>query len=212
MVGNHKPQMFGNSRLDLLNSRVAKFDHFPALLANHVVVLFVSIRLLKLRDVFAKLVFADQVARDEQVDGVVQGGAAYPVLLVLHLQVQRLYIEVSIVGINLVQDRKAFGSFPVAVFAQVILKNVLNSVFNFRVRHVREFQRTKLQQIWLSIGALSPSFGSDSADSNHPVYLFEFLHQIGQVVHIVHINHYCSFKDAVIGVEADGTHVDVVLA
>src|SRR5690606_8747553 len=62
--------------LDLVDARIAKLDHLAALYANNVIVLLITIRFFKLGHVFTKLVFGDQVARNEQFQRVVDGSPA----------------------------------------------------------------------------------------------------------------------------------------
>jgi hypothetical protein len=57
VVGNIKFEQVAHGGIDLLNAGIAEFHHFFARDTNQVVVLFKSISLLKMRCVFAKLVF-----------------------------------------------------------------------------------------------------------------------------------------------------------
>lgn len=51
-------EKFFYSGFDLLNSWIAKFNHFTGVCKDQVVVLFGCMGFFKLRDIFAKLVFA----------------------------------------------------------------------------------------------------------------------------------------------------------
>ena len=59
--------MIAHHVLDLSDARIAKFHHAAAIQADDVVMLFIAIRFLKLRHIFAKLVFGHQVAGKQQV-------------------------------------------------------------------------------------------------------------------------------------------------
>lgn len=48
--------------LYLLDTWIAEFNHFSAINTDDMIVLFVAVRFLKLRHIFAKLVFGHQVA------------------------------------------------------------------------------------------------------------------------------------------------------
>jgi hypothetical protein len=74
-------------------------------------VLLIRIRFLELREIFAKLVFGDQVTGKQVLNGIVNGCSRHPVLFILHVNVQRLHVEVIVDGIDFFQDRESFGSF-----------------------------------------------------------------------------------------------------
>lgn len=86
---------------DGLDARIAEFDDFAGVGHDDVVVLFVKIRLFIMRLVLTELVFAHQAAVQQKFDGVVQRGAAYPVVFVLHLDVEILDVEVIFAVVNL---------------------------------------------------------------------------------------------------------------
>jgi hypothetical protein len=64
-----------HERFDLLDARIAEFDHRAALLAEDVVVLTVPVGTLVLALVLPDLVFLHQAAFHQQVQRVVNGGA-----------------------------------------------------------------------------------------------------------------------------------------
>ena len=55
-------QEFAYGILNILDSGIAKLGHFMAIGANQMVVLFVAIRFLVLRQILSELMLADQVA------------------------------------------------------------------------------------------------------------------------------------------------------
>ncbi len=71
MVMDRHPKQFFNRCFDGLYSRVAEFDYFTSVCANHVVVLLGTVRFFKLRDVFSKLMLPHKIAGQEQLYCVV---------------------------------------------------------------------------------------------------------------------------------------------
>jgi len=114
--------------LDLLDTRVTKLQHFAGVGEDDVVVLLDPIALLVLRHFVAKLVFADEVAINEQIDGIVQRGPTYAVFVGRHVGEQRLNVEVPFVRINLTENGKPFRRFAVTVLLQVGFEQVPNPV------------------------------------------------------------------------------------
>jgi hypothetical protein len=82
--------------LNILNTGVTKLHNLIAICTNKMIVLLIPVRFFVLRKVFAKLVLADQVAFYQKIERIINGGTAYPVVLVLHVDVQRLNIEVAV--------------------------------------------------------------------------------------------------------------------
>lgn len=117
-------EKFFNGCFDLLNSGVTKFNDLTGVGDNEVVVLFGCVRSFKLRQVFAKLVLSDQIASQEEFDGVVKCGARDAVVVVLHFDVKRLYIKVTVVSVDFCEYGKAFRSFAVAILLEVGGKNI----------------------------------------------------------------------------------------
>jgi len=125
-----KMKDFLNCILNILNSRVAKFHNTVAFSTNQVIVLFIAIRLLVLREILAKLMFADKVAFYKQVQGIVYGSTANAVILILHADIQRFNIEMAIAGIYFFQYRVPFGGFAQFFIFQVCCENFPNLVVN----------------------------------------------------------------------------------
>jgi len=125
MPENFKVEILCNIFKNFLNARVAKFKHLAAIRTNQVVVLLKFKRLLELCHIPAKLVLGNQVGFDKQLYGVVQCGPADPVFVVFHLNVQRLYIKMTVAVVYLLENGKALGCFAVTLVLKVLLKKLL---------------------------------------------------------------------------------------
>ena len=96
--------------LDLLQTGIAVLQHLARVKINEMVVLPELVGPLVLCAVVTELVLDHQVAVEQQHDGVVQGGAAYTVLVVFHLVIKRLDVEMPVGGVDLLQDGETFRS------------------------------------------------------------------------------------------------------
>ncbi len=114
------------SSLDLHDPRVTELKHLFAVGADKMVVLAVLVRLLELRHVLSELVLHHQPGAKQDLDIVIQSGPAYPVLLVLHHEIQLLDVEMPFVRIYLIKDRESLRGLPVLVNFQVICQNFSN--------------------------------------------------------------------------------------
>jgi hypothetical protein len=88
------------------------------------VVLFEFKGTLILGAVVSKLVLGYQVAILQQFNGVIERSTAHPVLVVLHLNVEGLYVEVAFGCINLSQNSEAFRRFAVLVAFKILGKDL----------------------------------------------------------------------------------------
>ena len=88
-------QELADHGLDTVNAWVAEFHHFMTFGADDVVVLTVAVALLVLGEVAAELVLAHEALLNQQVEGVVDGGAAYLKAALLHTGVEFVHIEVT---------------------------------------------------------------------------------------------------------------------
>lgn len=132
VVEDFKTEMLGNRIFNQLNARIAEFVNLSRFNINHVIVLLVAVRLFELRHILTELMLAYQVTRQQQLNGVVQRGSTYAVVLIFHQQVQRLHIEMTFIIVHLFQNGVAFGSFSVTVFFEVSRKNLLYFFLNIR--------------------------------------------------------------------------------
>lgn len=78
--------------------------------------LFITVAFFVLCQVFTKLVLLYQVARNEEFQCVVNGGAAYVILFLKQVFVKNFRFKVVIAEVNFLQYYKAFRGF-----AQVFL-------------------------------------------------------------------------------------------
>lgn len=115
MMRDPEIEQLADHRFDLLHTRVAELNHLAAIGANHMVVLFEPIRFFVLRHVFAKLVLFYEVADHEQVERIVDGCAANPMILIFHVDIKGLSIEMVGPFVNLCQNREPFGRFSLSV-------------------------------------------------------------------------------------------------
>lgn len=116
---------FFDGLLDGLNSRIAELEHFTGIGHDDVIVLFVEIRFFVVGLILAELVFADQLAIEQQFDGVVKCGAAYAIIFVFHFDIQILDIKMLFAVVNLAQYGVSLGCFAVPVGFEIVRKNVL---------------------------------------------------------------------------------------
>jgi hypothetical protein len=88
------------------------------------VVLFEFKGTLILGAIVPKLVLGYQVAILQQFNGVIERSTAHPVLVILHLDVEGLYIEVAFGCINLPQNSEALRCFAVLVAFKILGKDL----------------------------------------------------------------------------------------
>ena len=93
-------QQLTDHSLDAVNTWVTEFHHFMAFSADDMVVLAVTVALLILSEVTAKLMLADETLLDKQIQSVVNRGAAYLQATLFHAGVKLFDIEVAGTGIN----------------------------------------------------------------------------------------------------------------
>ncbi len=89
------------------------------------IVVAVKIRFFILRLVVSKLVLAHKPAFQKKFDGIVQGRPAYPVLLILHFDVERFNVKMIITVVDLLENGKTLGSLAVSFLFQVFGKDIL---------------------------------------------------------------------------------------
>jgi hypothetical protein len=87
---------FAGSLDDFLDPGVTKLDHISGIHVDQVIMLHAPIGLFKLGDILTELMFDHQAAIQQQLDGVIQCGSADPVILILHKDIERLYIKVAV--------------------------------------------------------------------------------------------------------------------
>ena len=133
---NIKMKNLLGSLLNVLNPRIAEFNDLMTIRADQMVMLLVTIRFLILRQVLSKLMLTHQIALHQQIKGVVHRGPADPVVLVLHADIQRLHIKMTIPGINFLQDSVSLGRLPQRLVFQVRRKDLPDFlVYGWTVDH-----------------------------------------------------------------------------
>lgn len=110
--------------LNVLNPRIAELYHFVTFRADQMVMLSAAVSLLVLCEIFPELVFAYQIALNQEIKCVINRRPANPVVFIFHADVQRLNIKVAIARINFFEDRIAFRRFPQLLVLQVSRENL----------------------------------------------------------------------------------------
>jgi len=120
---------------DLLDAGVTEFQYMPGIEIDQVIMLHAPVSFFKLGNVLAELVFDHQVAIEQQFNGIVQGSPADAVIFILHENIKRFNIEVSVPRVYFIQNGVAFRSFPVAFLFQVFRKYLLYRFLCFHTTH-----------------------------------------------------------------------------
>jgi hypothetical protein len=129
---------FAGHFLDLLDSRITELKHTFAICADKVIVLLEFKGFFELGYIFSELMLGNQVAIQEQFDGVVKCCPADPVFLVLHVNVQALDIKVAGAAVDFIENGEAFGRFPVFFLFQIIGEKGFYLFFDFGLGHVKD--------------------------------------------------------------------------
>ena len=123
MVLYRHAKQFFNGCFDCLNAWVTKFDDFTSIGANHMVMLLGTVRFFELCDIFSELMLADKITRKKEFDGVVQCCSRNPVVLIFHLDIERFYVKMALVIVNLFEYGEPFRGFSVTILFQIGGKN-----------------------------------------------------------------------------------------
>ncbi len=115
-------------RFDVLNSRIAEFQHFIAVGKDDVIVLLVLKCPFEQRGCLTKLMFAHQITVDQQIDGIVKRSPGNAVLLVFHPEVKRFDIEMPFVFIDFSKNGETLRRFAMLVKFQISGKYVADFV------------------------------------------------------------------------------------
>jgi hypothetical protein len=129
--------------LDVLNPRIAEFDYFMTLRANKMIVLLVSVGLLILSEIFTKLVFAYQIALNQQIQRIINCGPAHPVILVFHVDIEGFHIKMAISGIDFFQNGVPLRRFSQLLILKVGRENLFYFLKNFCIKNHLQ-QRAKI--------------------------------------------------------------------
>ena len=88
--------------------------------------LFITIAFFVLCQVFAKLMFLDKIAGNEQFQGIINGGAADIEAFFPDVAVQRLRLKMVVAAVYLFQNMEAFVGFAKVFVFQIGGKDVLH--------------------------------------------------------------------------------------
>lgn len=125
MVYNIHVKDFFERSFYILNPGIAKFNYLAGFGEYNVIVLFEFVRFFELSDVVTELMLSYQIARQQQVHGIVQSGPAHPVILVFHIDKECFNVEMTRAVVYFIEDREALGRFTVTVFFEVGRENLL---------------------------------------------------------------------------------------
>ena len=114
--------------LDLFDTGIVELLNLSVLIKDKMIVLNQSVDLLKLCVVSAKLMFSNQPAIQQQLDGVIKCSPTYPVFVVLHTNIECLYVKMTLSGKDLFQDRKTLGCLSMAMSIQIVNKKLSNLI------------------------------------------------------------------------------------
>lgn len=127
MIMRSEPVKFACSLYYLAHPWIAELNYLPCFNIYKVVVLPALVSPFKLGNVFSELVLYNQVAVEQYLDGVVQRSPAYPVILILHENIQRLNVEMTSPGIYLIQYSVSLGGLPVTFPFKILCEYLLHS-------------------------------------------------------------------------------------
>lgn len=124
MMRDTEIQHFTHHVLYLLNPWIAKFYHLSTVGTDDMIVLFIAVGLLELGQILPELMLFHQIAVYQQFECVVNGSAAYPVIPVFHVDVQRLCVEMVVPFIDFLQNGEALRRFSQACLFQLGGENI----------------------------------------------------------------------------------------
>ena len=87
--------------------------------------LFITVAFFVLRQVFAKLVFLNKIAANEQFEGVINGGAANVEIFFPDVAIQCLGLKMVVPAVNFLQDMEALVGFAKILLLEVSREDVL---------------------------------------------------------------------------------------
>ena len=97
-------QKLANGILNVLDAWVTEFHHFVAIGTDQMIMLPVTVGFFVLCQIFPKLMLCYQFTFHQQIQRIIYRSSADPVILVLHADVERLYIKMTVPGIDLFQN------------------------------------------------------------------------------------------------------------
>jgi len=109
---------------DVMDARITELDHLAGLRIDQMVMLPAVERFFILGNVPAELMLDHQVAVQKKLYRIVEGGPADLVVLVLHRDIQRFYVEMSVGVVDLFQDGKTFRCLAMTFFLQILFEDL----------------------------------------------------------------------------------------
>src|ERR671912_1723618 len=135
MMHHIEVQYLFHGTLNILDAWITKFYHLMALRTNQMIMLLVTIGFFVLRKIFSELMFAYQIALHQKIQCIIHRRAAYPVIFILHADIERLNIKVALTRIDLLQDRVALRRLSQLLIFQVSCKNLFYLFVYFWIDH-----------------------------------------------------------------------------
>lgn len=112
---------------------ILHLPHLPAAGTYQMAVVLVPVGTLVGRHVSPELVLYHQPAIEQQVNGVVQGGAAHPKVHLHHRLVERVDIEMALRGVYVVEYGESFGCLPMLMQREVLCELLVYPIFQLQI-------------------------------------------------------------------------------
>src|SRR5690625_6332392 len=132
-MGDMEVHKLAHHVFDLLYSRITEFQYFATVYTNDVIMLFESIRLFILSNIFAELMPLDEIGIDQEFQCIIYSRSAYPVILIFHLNIKSFCIEMVIPIVYFFQNRISLGGLAYFVFFQMGSENLFHLLVFFFV-------------------------------------------------------------------------------
>jgi len=123
----------GHHFLYALKARVTELEELVAVQADQVIVLPVTESPFILRLILSELMAYDEVAFEKQIQGIVYRRATHTTPLLLHMEVDLICVQVTIVGIDLFENGESFRRLPLVPLLQERAEDAFD-LFEFFLR------------------------------------------------------------------------------
>lgn len=123
-------------------SRIAEFDYLSGLHINQVIVLAALECSLELSDVLPELMLCHKITVEQKLYRVIERSTAYPVVFILHEDVERFDIKMAGAGVDLIKNSKSFRRLPVPFSFKIFGKYLLNCLPDIIIHHKNYFTVT----------------------------------------------------------------------
>lgn len=128
MIGDLDIQDLFDRILDLLYTRITELQHLAGIQTYEMIVLAGTETLLELGTVVSKLMFDNQAAGEQKLDSIVKRCPADPVLIVLHPDIETLYVKMPVGAVDLLEDGEPFRGLSMPVGFQILGQNLSYSL------------------------------------------------------------------------------------